>query len=126
VAIGERGKPDAEGKPGYIRVDTVHQGDQDGAKGVYDINAVAEITQYEVVLSCSRISEQFLIPVLTEMLETFPFNISGFNADNALAESKNASVVRKSFGYSHIEQYWVDELNGFNRECLNPFLNYHG
>ncbi len=29
IAIGERRKPNAEGKPGYIRVDTVHQGDQD-------------------------------------------------------------------------------------------------
>ncbi|SMG65359.1 hypothetical protein BMETH_3315181316, partial [methanotrophic bacterial endosymbiont of Bathymodiolus sp.] len=27
-----------------------------------------------------------------------------------LAESKNASVVRKTFGYSHIEQHWADEL----------------
>ncbi len=156
VAIGERRQPNAEGKPGYIRVDTVHQGDQDGVKGVYHINAVDEVTQYEVVLSCSRISEQFLIPVLTEMLETFPFDISGFHADNgseyinhqvakllnklhieltksrsrqsndnALAESKNASVVRKTFGYSHIEQHWADELNVFNREYLNPFLNDH-
>ncbi len=137
-------------------MDTVHQGDQDGVKGVYHINAVDEVTQYEVVLSCRGISEQFLIPVLTEMLETFPFDISGFHADNgseyinhqvakllnklhieltksrsrqsndnALAESKNASVVRKTFGYSHIEQHWADELNVFNREYLNPFLNYH-
>ena len=52
IAIGERRKPNAEGKPGYIRVDTVHQGDQDGVKGVYHINAVDEVTQYEVVLPC--------------------------------------------------------------------------
>jgi len=133
VAIGEMRKPIAEGKPGYIRVDTVHQGDQDGIKGIFHINTVDEVTQYEVVLSCCRISEQFLIPVLTEMLATFPFSISGIHADNgseyinqqvakllnklhieltksrsrhsndnALAESKNASVVRKTFGYSHI------------------------
>ena len=66
--IGERRKPKAEGKPGYIRIDTVHQGDQDGIKGVYHINAVDEVTQYEVVLSCERISEQFLLPILTEMV----------------------------------------------------------
>ena len=60
----------------------MHQGDQDGIKGVYHINAVDEVTQYEVVLSCERISEQFLLPILTEMLEAFPFNISGFHADN--------------------------------------------
>jgi hypothetical protein len=38
VAIGDRRKPNAAGKPGYIRVDTVHQGDQDGKKGVYLIS----------------------------------------------------------------------------------------
>ena len=57
VAIGDRRKPNAAGKPGYIRVDTVHQGDQDGKKGVYHINAVDEVTQYEVVLSCRRIND---------------------------------------------------------------------
>lgn len=82
VSIGERRKPNPEEKPGYIRVDTVHQGDQDGVKGVYHINAVDEVTQYEMVLSCQKISEHFLIPILTEMLETFPFNILGFHADN--------------------------------------------
>ena len=65
VAIGGRRKPNAEGTPGYIRIDTVHQGAQDGIKGVYHINAVDEVTQYEVVLSCERISEQFLISILT-------------------------------------------------------------
>jgi transposase InsO family protein len=89
------------GKPGYIRVDTVHQGDQDGIKGVYHINAVDEVTQYEVVLSCSRISEQFLIPVLTEMLETFPFNINGFHADNG-SEYINHQVA-KLLNKLHIE-----------------------
>lgn len=34
VAIGIRKKPHPEGKPGYIRIDTVHQGDQDKVKGV--------------------------------------------------------------------------------------------
>ena len=38
VAIGVRRKPDPQGRPGYIRVDTVHQGDQDGKKGVYHLN----------------------------------------------------------------------------------------
>jgi len=35
TAIGERCKPEQGGKPGYLRVDTVHQGDRDGEKGVY-------------------------------------------------------------------------------------------
>ena len=33
--IGERRRPEPNGKPGYIRIDTVHQGDLDGVKGVY-------------------------------------------------------------------------------------------
>jgi hypothetical protein len=33
VAIGERRRPDPKGRPGYLRVDTVHQGDWDGSKG---------------------------------------------------------------------------------------------
>jgi transposase len=35
VSIGERRRPDPNGQPGYVRVDTVHQGDLDGVKGVY-------------------------------------------------------------------------------------------
>lgn len=54
VAIGERRKPQPDNKPGYIRIDTVHQGDQDGVKGVYHINAVDEITQMEVVFSVEK------------------------------------------------------------------------
>jgi hypothetical protein len=31
VAIGERRRPDPQGRPGYLRTDTVHQGDLDEA-----------------------------------------------------------------------------------------------
>ena len=123
--IGERRKPKPEGKPGFIRIDTVHQGDQDKKKGVYQINAVDEETQFEVVVTVEKISEYFMIPVLEQMLESFPFKIISFHSDNgseyinknvskllekllveftksrsrhsndnALAESKNASIVR--------------------------------
>ncbi|VAW68768.1 Integrase, catalytic region [hydrothermal vent metagenome] len=156
VAIGERRKPTPEGKPGYIRIDTVHQGDLDKVKGVYHINAVDEVTQFEIVCSVEKISEQYLMPVLKQMLASFPFNILGFHSDNgseyinhrvaellqklfveftksrsrrsndnALAESKNASVVRKIFGYEHIPQRWATEINAFNRKHLNPYINYH-
>jgi len=80
--IGERRKPRPEGRPGYIRVDTVHQGDWDGIKGVYHVNAVDEITQFEGVASVERISERYLIPVLTSLIDSFPFIIKGFHADN--------------------------------------------
>ena len=91
-AIGQRRKPQPNGEPGYIRVDTVHQGDLDRIKGVYHINAVDEVTQFEVISSTQKISEQFLIPILIQMLEQFPFVIKGFHADNG-SEYINRSVV---------------------------------
>jgi transposase InsO family protein len=82
IRIGERRKPDPRGEPGHLRVDSVHQGDWEGAKGVYHINAVDEVTQWEVVGCAEGISERFLIPVLETMLEQFPFRIQGFHSDN--------------------------------------------
>jgi transposase InsO family protein len=82
IPIGERRKPQPEGKPGYLRVDTVHQGDQDGRKGIYHINAVDEVTQWEIVAATPQISEFWLLPVLQAMLNEFPFVIRGFHSDN--------------------------------------------
>lgn len=156
VKIGERRKPNPEGQPGYLRVDTVHQGDLDGRKGVYHLNAVDEVTQYEIVASVERISEAYLLPVLEMLLKALPFVIQGFHADNgseyinkrvaellnkllieftksrarhtndnALVESKNGAVVRKHFGYAHIPQKYASLINAFNRDFLNPYLNFH-
>jgi transposase InsO family protein len=82
VAIGERRAPQPEGRPGYLRVDTVHQGDRDGVKGVYHINAVDEVTQWEVIGATAQISEAWLMPVLEAMLTQFPFRLRGFHSDN--------------------------------------------
>ena len=92
VAIGERRKPRPEGRPGFLRVDTVHQGDRDGDKGPYLINAVDEVTQFEFVGAVEYISEAFLIPVLTALLKNFPFVINGFHADNG-SEYVNRQVA---------------------------------
>lgn len=82
VSIAERRRPDPRGRPGYLRVDTVHQGDDlDGTKGVYHINAVDEVTQWEVVGATPQISEAWLIPVLEAMLAQFPFAVRGFHSD---------------------------------------------
>jgi transposase InsO family protein len=156
VAIAERRKPRPLGRPGYLRVDSVHQGDWDGVKGLYHINAVDEVTQFECLGCAERISETYLIPVLETLLAAFPFVILGFHADNgseyinhrlakllntllieftksrsrrtndnALAESKNGAVVRKQFGYAHIPQKYAPLINTFNRDHLNPYLNFH-
>jgi hypothetical protein len=109
-----------------------------------------------MVGSVEKISEAYLIPILTQMLGSFPFVIKGFHADNgseyinrnvatllqkllfeftksrsrqtndnALAEVKNAAIVRKQFGYSHIPQKWAPQMNDFNVNYLCPHINYH-
>lgn len=93
VNIGERRKPQPNGRPGYIRIDTVHQGDQDKQKGVYHINAVDEVTQFEVVASVEKISENHLIPVLERILKSFPFRVINFHSDCG-SEYINHRVVK--------------------------------
>jgi transposase InsO family protein len=93
VNIGERRRPEPNGRPGYLRVDTVHQGDQDGIKGVYHINAVDEVTQWQIVGATEQISEAYLLPVLEAMLAQFPFRILGFHSDNG-SEFINHTVAR--------------------------------
>ena len=93
VSIGERKCPQPAGRPGYLRVDTVHQGDLDGVKGVYHINAVDEVTQWQVVGSVAHISEAWLLPVLEGMLSQFPFRIRGFHSDNG-SEFINHTVAK--------------------------------
>jgi transposase InsO family protein len=157
IAIGQRRAPAPNNRPGYLRVDSVCQGDQDGVKGLYHINAVDCVTQFEGVATCERISEVFLLPVLEALLQSFPFVIRGFHSDNgseyinhqvakllnkllieeqtksrsrhsndnAQAESKNGSIVRKHLGYSHIPQRFAPLVNTFCRDHLNPYVNFH-
>jgi transposase InsO family protein len=93
VAIGERRRPDPRSRPGYLRVDTVHQGDTENAKGVYHINAVDEITQWEIAAAVPRISEAHLEPALATLLAQFPFVIHGFHSDNG-SEFINQTVAK--------------------------------
>lgn len=154
--IGVRAKPAPGGAPGYIRVDTVHQGDFQGEKGVYHINLVDEVTQWEIVISVSQITERFLLPILEKVLFWFPFVIHEFHADNgseyinhqvakmlnklniklsksrprqtgdnALAESKNASVIRHHMGYAYIPRSAASTINVWYEDYFNPYLNFH-
>jgi transposase InsO family protein len=93
IPIGERRKPDPQGRPGFLRVDTVHQGDWEGVKGVYHINAVDAVTQWQVVGCVARINETLLRPVLEAMLHQFPFRILGFHSDNG-SEYVNYKVAK--------------------------------
>ena len=83
---------DRSSRNDFVRVDSVHQGDLDGRKGVHEINLVDEVTQYEFVGAVEAISERFLIPVLAGLLDLFPFVIKGFHADNG-SEYVNRKVA---------------------------------
>ena len=155
-AIGQRKAPRPNGHAGYVRTDTVHQGDLDGVKGVYHVTCVDEVSQWQVQACVRGISEAFLLPVLALVVTQFPFEVKGFHSDNgseyingrvaklleklrveqtksrsrhsndnALAESKNASVVRKHMGYSHIPQKYARPINEFYQTVFNPWLNLH-
>jgi transposase InsO family protein len=154
--IGFRKAPRPNGRAGWVRIDSVHQGDLDGIKGVYHITCVDSVSQWQVEACVEGISEAFLLPVLEMMMAQFPFEILGFHSDNgseyinhkvakmldklrieqtksrarqsndnALAESKNASVVRKHMGYSHIPQKYAKPINAFYEGVFNSWLNLH-
>ncbi len=92
VQIGERRKPEPSGQPGFLRIDTVHQGDSPEGKGLYHINAVDEVTQWQVVLATPRISEAWLAPLLQQTIAQFPFVILNFHTDNG-SEFINKTVA---------------------------------
>ena len=95
VSSGERRRPNPQGQPGYPRVHTVHQGDRDGVKDVYHINAVDEVTQWQVVGATAALNEAWLAPLLKAMPRQFPFRIRGFHPDNG-SEFLNGTVKKLS------------------------------
>jgi transposase InsO family protein len=121
VAIAERRKPDPRGEPGFLRVDTVHQGHRDDRPGLYHINAVDTVTQWQVVGCVETIAERHLLPVLEAMLHQFPFRIRGFHCDNG-SEFINHTVARlleklrveftKSRAYRTTDNALVEGKNG--------------
>jgi transposase InsO family protein len=156
LAIGVRRRPDPRGRAGFLRVDSVHQGDHEGMKGIYYINVVDCVTQIQLVVAVAGISEAFLLSALRSILEDLPLKVLGFHSDNgseyinyrvakllqkllieqtksrarrsndnALVESKNGSVIRKHFGYSHIPKRFAEPISLLCREHLMPYLNFH-
>jgi transposase InsO family protein len=155
-SIGVRKAPRPDGRAGYIRIDSVHQGDLKRVKGVYRITSVDSASQWEIVACVQGISEAYLLPVLHQILDQYPFKLRGFHSDNgseyinhqvaqmleklrieqtksrsrqsndnALAESKNASTIRKHMGYEHIPKEFAQPINEFYVEIFNPWLNLH-
>ena len=154
--IGIRKPPRPNGRAGWVRIDSVHQGDLDGVKGVYHITCVDCVSQWQIQACVAGISDAFLLPALALIIDQFPFVVEGFHSDNgseyintkvakllnklqieqtksrsrrsndnAQAESKNASVVRKHMGYSHIPKTFAQPINDFYQTTFNSWLNLH-
>jgi len=74
-------------------------------------------------------SSEYINKNVAELLEKLRIEFTKSRArhsnDNALAESKNASIIRKILGYIHIPQHHAELLNKFNQRDLNPHINYH-
>ena len=68
--------------PSYIGIDSVHQGDQDGVKVVYYINALVSVARFQLVATCEKISEAYLLPVIRQLLDGFQFGMLRFYTDN--------------------------------------------
>jgi hypothetical protein len=66
-----------------------------------------------------------LAKLLEELRLEFTRSRPRHTNDNALAERKNASVIRKQFGYAHIPQHRAADMNTFCRDFLDPYINYH-
>jgi hypothetical protein len=93
IPIGERRRPEPDGQPGFLRIDTVHQGDDGKRKGVYHVNFVDEVTQWEVPWATEQIAESCMAIVLQGVLPLFPFGIHNYHSDNG-SENINYTVAR--------------------------------
>jgi hypothetical protein len=154
--LGIKKKPEPKGKPGYLRVDSVHQGDhEDGRKGVYHVNLIDEVTQFEYITTVVCLNSQEVRKALERALHFFPFVIKGFHSDNG-TEYVNEDVAqallqcliyftRSRSGKSNdnalvegkngsIVRKWIKyefmekkDVEGVNRFWItfNEYINYH-
>jgi len=116
INIGERRKPFPQGRPGFLRVDSVHQGDLDRIKGLYHINLIDEVTQFQFIGSVERISEHYLLPVLEALISSFPFTIQAFHSDNG-SEYINHRVARL-LNKLHVQEFTKSRARRTNDNAL--------
>ena len=143
TAIGERCKPEPEGRPGYLpvcvrtrtgrMVDTIHQGDKDGQKGVYHVNTVDEIVQWEVTGAAEKITEEYLLPLLEKIIASYPYRIINFHADNGseyvnskVAEMLNNLLIKltKSRPRHTNDNALAETKNGFSVKEMDGIWSY--
>lgn len=150
IQIGETRKPENYGKPGSIRVDSVSQKDVFHINTVDEITqweiifCVPQICEACMIPALEEIMSQYPFPIFNFHSDRGGENInyqvasllqrlvikqtksrSYHSNDNALCETKNGSVIRKNFGWEHIDQKFCDKINDYYKNYFNPYLNFH-
>ena len=113
---------------GFIRRSL--KGDLDGVKGLYHSNAVDEVTRFEVVGAVEKISERYLIPVLEQLLDQFPFVMKRLNGvrklnNNSLKPLLNRTVrLHSGNPYSHYQnpEFSIIWLLEYTLCCCNGLV----
>lgn len=150
VSIGMTKPPENFGRPGSIRIDSVSQKDVYHINSVDEITqweiifCVPQISERYMIPALEEIFAQYpfvifnfhsdrgkeninyrVAELLQRLLIKQTKSRSYHSGDNALAETKNGSIIRKNFGWEHIGQSLVDDINPYLKNFFNPYLNLH-
>ena len=93
----------------------MHQGDLEGVKGVYHVNLVDEVTQWEILFCVDSITEESMAYVLSQALKLFPFVIVGFHSDNG-GENINGSVS------TILQEQFIEQTKSRSGRCNDNAL----
>jgi len=88
--IGIRKPPRPNGRAGWVRIDSVHQGDLDGTKGVYHITCVDSVSQWQVEAALKALAKHFCCLYWRAPWLNFRLSLKDF----ALTEAQNTSITR--------------------------------
>ena len=104
------------GQPGYPAGRFGPPRDLHGIKGLYHLNLVDEVTQFQFVGSVERIDTSCLAPVLEALLRAFPFNVRGFHTDNG-SEFINHKIAARLQAL-HIDEFTKSRPRRSNDNAL--------
>jgi len=150
IPIGITRPPENFGKPGSIRIDSVSQKDVYHINSVDEITqwevvfCVPQLSESCMIPALWEIFSQYpfhifnfhsdrgketinylVAELLQRLLIKQTKNRSYHSGDNALAETKNGSIIRKNMGWEHINQSMCDPINEYYKNFFNPYLNFH-
>lgn len=150
IPIGITKPPENFGRPGSIRIDSVSQKDVYHINSVDEITqweivfCVPQLSESCMLPALQEIFSQYpfrifnfhsdrghetinylVAELLQRLLIKQTKSRSYHSNDNALVETKNGSIIRKNFGWEHINQGMAEDINMYLNNYFNPYLNFH-